>query len=359
MVFRISILICFILSLHSCVTILNKKYKTVHVTTDTPTTIINKKDTFYLKSDTLLRFQREKKPILLYSKTDSLLKEYYIPYNYSSTLYWNLFPLVYTGIPGLIVDAFSPKKFSYPHYINLHPSDTTKKYSKERPTKKGDVFFNISLPFYNQYNYSDFTNDYNQDYSNAFGLGLSTDIFTSNHTFLNIAFFSLNNFFNVQTQNSSSSYSPVLVDQNYQYYNEIPFSYSSIYTNYGSISWNQKIQRLSIGGGLSCSLNSVSKTTSDYVTYDSTQLAYTYHPYQEESINTIAIGALFTSSYEIGKYMNVGFYYKPSFYRLNAAIPFRYEHYLGFDLHLKIKANGKINPRQSDGFFSRNFGHLK
>jgi hypothetical protein len=359
MIFRFSILICFVLSLHSCVTILNKNYKTIHVTTDTPTTIINKKDTFYLKSDTLLRFQREKKPILLYSKTDSLLKEYYIPYNYSSTLYWNLFPLVYTGIPGLIVDAFSPKKFSYPHYINLHPSDTTKKYSKERPTKKGDVFFNISLPFYNQYNYSDFTNDYNQDYSDAFGLGVSMDIYTSDHIFFNIAFNSLNNFFNVQTQNSTSSFSPVLFDTNYQYYNELPFTYSSIYSNYGSISMNKKIQRLSIGGGLSCSLNSINKTTTDYAVYDSTLVKYNYFPYQQENLNTITLGAIFTSKYEIGKFLNLGFYYKPSFYRLNAEIPYRYEHYLGFDLHLKIKVSNKLTSKQKDGFFSRNFGHLK
>ena len=326
----------------SCATLFNKPYKTVSINVDTPCKLVIEKDTFAIKQEEKIKFARKNGGITFTTiALDSVKNDYFIPSKVSSTIYWNI-PVL--GITGIIVDLFSRKKFSYPHYINLTPGAKSTKYTTYRTTQKGDIFFNVSIPLFNVIEVNMPLTGSNLQ-GNMLGFGLGLDYYHTNNQFVNLSGTSINDFFTLKETNLDDTY-----------------SFTDIRSNYLSITNNHKIKNISLGYGLSYSRN---QYLDDYDTYlpviDSTTKIIPYNKKNSTSEVTQNVGLFFTLKIQAGKYLYASFNYRPSIIQLGRIDPYVYEHYTGFELCYKFKAN-KQKEKSSNhqpGFFERNFGHLK
>lgn len=112
------------LLLSSCALLFNKPYKKVEVYTDTEQRVIHKQDTVAVHNGAVhLNAKRSKEPLIFYVQNDTAEHQIIVMPKLSAAFWLNLY---FNSGYGMIVDAFTPKRFNYASPIAIHnlQSDT-------------------------------------------------------------------------------------------------------------------------------------------------------------------------------------------------------------------------------------------
>jgi hypothetical protein len=284
----------------------------MHIRTTRPTRIVHGNDTIEtIKNKALLTLERRKEPITITTITDSLKNQIIINSRNSIAFKYNIFNL---GI-GMLVDKNDPKRYDYPWIVRINPTDTSIKiYNYYLVPKKGSFLLHISLPHINSFYFK-------PDYENVklntgfWGVTLGLDYFYNNKQFLNLSASAVSDFlFPI----------PAAID--------ISGEYELMSSTYFSLSNNHKLNRFSVGYGISFARN-----TWDFKYID----RFDPPPPTREPVKKRwdSFGLLFSSYYQIGRRFNFGVVYRPTFIRPKTADIFKYEHLISIDFAWKIRLN--------------------
>ena len=297
--------------LSSCATIVNQPYKNVKVYTTEPSKIIYGQDTIKtINNKANLMVERKKELLSIATMTDSITKTIEIkPRN--SFMYWC--NITHTFGIGLLVDKNKPKRYSYPKRIYINSADTISNYYRYSQSKnKGELHLHLSLPHINSFSLKP-QNEARKINTGFWGFSIGFDYYHSNNQFVNLGTSGVMDFFLPV---------PGAVDLSGE--NELMSSW------YISLSNNHKIQRFTIGYGLSYGRNTWTLSYSDW----GDPLPPTRDPVTR-SHN--AFGLIFPTYFRFGEYFYIGIVYRPTFYRPNIADKFAYEHLISIDFAWKIR----------------------
>ena len=300
------------------------------ISTDSPTKLIYQKDTILVVRETKLIANRKKEPLTFHTLNDSISKEYKINSKVSPTVYYNI--IGYGGIIGLVIDLFSTKKYSYPHYISISPKDSVSNYETYRKTYQEDIFFNVNFPLLNWAGHQTITNNTINTF-NASGFGIGIDYFYSNKNFVNFSLNSVNDLFTLIEYASSNKLN--YLDKNRE--------------NYFSVTHNHQLKKIFFGYGIS-----IGRNFHDPAEYNNYFINYQTAILKNE-VN-YAAGFLFNSYVQAGKYLNIGLIYRPSIYTLNSTQPLFNQYYIGLDLRYRFRLKKGTNTNNSN--FRDNFKHI-
>ena len=283
---------------------MNQANTSMTVKTTQAATIIYKTDTLStVKNKVIIPLERSLRAVTLNTVSDSTEGVVTINAHNSFAYYYNIINL---GI-GMLVDRNSPKRYGYPLEIKINPADsTTRIYSAIKPTKKGNLFVHVSLPYVNNFY---FKPDAGSKHSTGFmGISGGLDYYYRNERYVNLSVSTMMDFFIPF---------PVPVDYD-------GGQYDFLSTNCLSLSNNRRIKRFTYGYGLSYVRNNW--RFRDYDNHENDL---------EESYN--AFGLVFPMYYQLGKSFHIGMIYRPTFYRPGLEKNFNYEHTISIDLAWKIK----------------------
>ena len=121
--------------------------------------------------------------------------------------------------------------------------------------------------------------------------------------------------------------------------NPIPFSfdkegaYTNLYSSYFSITNNNQKDRLTYGYGVNYSINT---RVEGFRSFENSSLN------MRTSITNQAIGLTLNSYYRIGNSFNIGFIYRPTFFRPDDFLGNQYEHLISIEFAWKIRLNKKL-----------------
>jgi len=303
----------------SCATIINKPYKNVTIYTTEPSKIVYKRDTVYTKNNkAYLLVLRDKENLSIKAITDSITKTIDVK-SRNSFWYWaNIYPSF--GL-GMLIDRDNPERYSYPKRIYINSADTINKYyGYSQSDKKGELYLHLSLPHINSFNLKP-QNEGRKVNTGFWGLLVGLDYYHRNNQFINLDASGVMDFF-VPV--------PGAVD--------IWGEYESMSSMYVSLSNNYKIQRFSIGYGLSFVRNnwSFSDNGGKYE-YDEQGEIIPSLIKDPISKNYFAFGFVFPAYFQFGEYFNIGVIYRPTFFRPNLTDKFAYEHLISIDFAWKIR----------------------
>jgi hypothetical protein len=331
--FIISILIS------SCATIFNRKTQNVVIQTDSKQTIlINDLDTLKNEREYKVRFLRGYNPIKI-SILDTLnqKKDYSIKPTFSTTLLFN----IWNYGAGYFIDYLSPKRFGYPNYVYLKESKSKKnnnqqtyKYYTFQKTYKNDLFIGFSIPLFNNFTNSNILNQ-SISTANALGISLFVDYYYLKNTFFSIKASQQNVLYGIE--DSYYTYSDEINKILYHSYekkiakdNIIDAASSSI-----TITHNHQLRNIQFNYGLGL-------TRYNYTRYLELYLSSipTYFIYHENQTN---IDLVLSTYYLIGKHVNIGVIYRPSFFSLTNNSNEIMNNFFGIDLMFRFKKHKKFN----------------
>lgn len=148
-----NLLLVVLLALSSCATVLNKKSTSLKIVTSRPVQLqindqpITKKDSIHE-----VITERKKESLNIKVQTEEGVQPVQVPSRLSPGFYLN-FVTGYYGLPGLMVDLFSKKRFTYPHWIYLDIKEEGLSYLRAAPlhpsvaSKKHIVKLSLTRPF--------------------------------------------------------------------------------------------------------------------------------------------------------------------------------------------------------------------
>lgn len=291
-------------TLTSCATILNQPITYMHIRTTRPAKIVHDNDTIETKKNkALLTLERSKEPVTITTITDSVKNQIIIKSRNSIAYKYNLFNL---GI-GMFIDRNDPKRYDYPWTVKINPIDTILKiYDYYQIPKKGSVLLHISLPWINSFYFR--PEDEKLKLNTGFwGAALGLDYFYNNKQFLNFTASAVSDFFIPI---------PAAIDLSGE------FEFMSSY--YFSLSNNHKINRLSMGYGISYASNTWEIRYID---------RFDPPPPTRDPIRKTwnSAGLVFSTYYQVGRRFNCGLIYRPTFIRTKTTDIFKYEHLISIN----------------------------
>jgi hypothetical protein len=121
---QLLIFVISMLLLSSCALVFNKPYKSVKVFADANQQVVYKQDTVPVHNGAVhLMAKRSKEPLIFQVQNDTATHQVIVMPKLSTTFWLNLY---FTSGYGMIVDAFTPKRFNYASPISIHhlQSDT-------------------------------------------------------------------------------------------------------------------------------------------------------------------------------------------------------------------------------------------
>ena len=295
----------------SCATIINQPHKNITVYTTQPSEIILGKDIIKTTENKAnLKVERKKETLVIVANTDSLTKTFNVePKN--SFMYWSNIFCNY-GV-GMFVDRNNPKRYTYPQRIYLNSTDTIGRYYKYgQANNKGELYLHLSLPYINSFHLTP-ENEATKTNTGFWGLTIGIDYYHSKNQFVNLGISGVSDFF-VPV--------PAAVD--------ISGEYELMSSRYISLSNNHRINRFTVGYGLSYARN-----TWDFRYYG----RFDPPPPSREPVKKShsAIGLIFPTYFQMGEYFNIGLVYRPTFYRPNLTNKFKYEHLISIDFAWEIR----------------------
>ncbi|MFT5168098.1 MAG: hypothetical protein ACI8P3_003337 [Saprospiraceae bacterium] len=291
------ILLTLVLGCTSCATIINIPYVGIELVTNEPAIIMFDPDTIETENNVAhFYLERKKEPVEITVYTDSLSKTILLKSKISRTVFLNALPPSY-GF-GLLWDLNSSKRFTYPKNIYVDLSDADPGYFIYALPQSGNLYFNISIPFENNFLLRP-EGEQGIKLNNEFlGISFGLDYHYSDHQFLNLSWTLAGNGVN-------------------SFVSDIRQSRESTLSKYMSFSLNHKVNRFSFGYGFAFGENL-------YFTRRSTQ-------------KNKALGSVFPGYVQIGEYFHLGLIYRPTFIRFNVTDTFKYEHLFSVDLCWKLR----------------------
>lgn len=322
-----AIIIISLLSLSSCVTLFSNKTYKLEVKGEENSKVKIYNIIYNLPTRVVVDRSKNELPIFL-MVSDTIEKKYnLIPTLRPMFWYGNLI----FGPAGYLIDLTNSKKFYYGNSILLNTDGTISKnktsfsklhsnikedlndyFSREYPTKKGQINLLLSVPYINSFNFQ--PNGETRKNNTGF-LGFSTGIeyYHSDNRFLSL--------------NASAAIDFILpFPVVYDYEGEQEFL-SSLSL---SITENYKKNRFTFGYGINFSKNNYKLNN----TYE-----YNINPnlYKPVFKSNYAIGLVGNCYFQLGKKFFIGLNYKPTFYKIKPSTQFQYEHLVSLDLMWKIK----------------------
>jgi hypothetical protein len=301
-----------LLFLHSCATLLNKERTVLTVYTDKPTQIQFENFDITVNEKQRILVKRGPEPLIIEAKQDSLEKTFVLPPRLSGMLWMN----VYNYGVGLIVDYFTPKKYTYQKesYLNFKTSDP--KPERFAPQRKGQLYLNFSIPYFNWFSMQPLYEGRKQDVG-FFGYDLGVDYNYSNKKFI-----SLNQ--------------GVMIDF------PIPFpvplfyisSYETMNSKYYTISDNIRFKNISLGYGISYNENKWRFL--DLLWLDSEQDVFP-GVNRTRATQQGMVGLNLSVQWRLQKHFHLGLNYRPGIYRLYPNPGYGYEHNASLGLIWKFK----------------------
>jgi hypothetical protein len=285
--------------LSSCAATTNQPYKKVIVYTTEPSKIIHKYDTIStINNKANLWVERKKEPLSIIATTDSITKTIEIKSN--------LLPMLF--------DRNNPKRYSYPKRIYINSADTISKYYRYSQSRnKGDLYLHFSVPYINFFRLKPQNETYKTN-TGFMGVTVGLDYYHSNNQFINLGTSYVVDYFPIVTE---------LIDI-------LMGEHESMSSWYVNLTNNHKIGQFTIGYGLSYGINTWA--ISQYDWDNSTR------PKRDPiSKSHNAVGLIFPTRFQFGKYVNIGIVYRPTFYRPDMPDKFSYEHLISLDIGWKIK----------------------
>jgi hypothetical protein len=293
----------------SCATIFNSPYKHVTIHTTEPSKIIYNQDTINtIDNKTHLIVERNWETLNIVATTDSITKSIRIGAK-NSIMYWSNIMFNY-GL-GMLVDMENPKRYSYPDKIFINSTDATGRYSHfGQANNSGELYLHLSLPMINPFRMA-VENEEIKSMTGFFGITIGFDYYHSKDQFVHFGISGLSG--GISLKKRGGSYNDEL---------------ESLTSEYISLSNNHKIERFSIGYGLSCAKNTCTHS----------KLSWFFgFPFDRVEKSHYALGMVFPIYYQIGEYFNFGVVYRPTFFRPNMANMFVYEHLISIDFAWKIR----------------------
>ncbi len=192
---------------------------------------------------------------------------------------------------------------------NLNPKDTIDNYVNGQDKTKGQFVLHLSLPYINSFHLSP-ENEKIKNNIGFMGYSVGLDYFYNTTQYLNLSFAQIQDFF-----------LPIaFVDRGDEY--------ELMTSSFVSLSNNHKINRFSIGYGLSFAQNS----------WDLRNHSWDENSSAREPIKKTnnAFGLISSTYFQITKHFYLGIIYKPTFYRLKTETTLKYEHSISIDFTWKI-----------------------
>lgn len=195
---------------------------------------------------------------------------------------------------------------------NLNPKDTIDNFVNRQGKTKGQFLLHLSLPYINSFHFNP-ENEKIKNNTGFMGYSVGLDYLYNTTQYLNISFAQIQDFF-----------LPIaFVDKGDEY--------ELMSSSYISLSNNHKINRLSVGYGLSFAQNSW-----DLKNHSWDENSSAREPVKKTSN---AFGLVSSTYFQIIKSFYLGVIYRPTFYRLNIEPTFKYEHSISIDFTWKIPLN--------------------
>jgi hypothetical protein len=324
-----TLLILLIFSLSSCATIFNKKTQTISVSTSSLHATAKINDSIYkLPAKVIVKRSKKELPIELVS--DSLIKKYTLSpsvnkkFAFGNLLFFQLSPVAY------ITDLTNQKRFYYKNNVFLDVQDSVgiiktnmsrafsgfkHHFTKEYPTKKGQINFVLALPYVNTFHFE----PSNENYSNKTGfLGFSAGI---EYFYTNKRYFSVN----FRAATSFDLPFPAPLDQygEYERLNSLSFGFTH----------NHKIKRFSVGYGLNYSRNVWYKHYEEFFVEPGDKTGIT------KANKTL--GVTLNGYYQISSFFYVGLNYNQSFINIEKSSESKPENVISLDFVFKLSPNKK------------------
>jgi hypothetical protein len=291
---------------------MNQSHENIVIYTTQASKIIYKQDTISTLKNNRVRLtvERQKEALKIVISNDSLSKTVAIPSKNSPE--YNLNILCNYGI-GMLVDRKNPKRYAFPKRVYINASDTLNQYFKYRQlSNKGALYLHFSLPHINSFHLTP-ENEGAKVNTGFWGFTVGLDYYHAEKQFLNIGVSGVSDFFVPL---------PAAVD--------LSGEYELMRSRYISISNNHSIKRFKLGYGLSYARN-----TWEFIFYD----RFDPPPPTREPVkkSAFAFGLIFPTYFRLGERFNIGLVYRPTFYRPNSTINFRYEHLISVDFAWKVR----------------------
>lgn len=195
---------------------------------------------------------------------------------------------------------------------NLNPKDTIHNYVNGQDKGKGQFLLHLSLPYINNIHLTP-ENETTKNNTGFMGYSAGLDYFHNTSQYLNISFSQIQDFF-----------LPIaFVDRSDKY--------ELMSSSYISLSNNHKINRFSIGYGLSFAQNSWDLRNHSWDENSSTR-----EPIKKTNN---AFGLVSSTYFQITQHFYLGIIYRPTFYRLSTETKLKYEHSISIDFTWKIPLN--------------------
>lgn len=306
-------LLLFFLSTSSCATFLNGPSQTITLHINSTARIIHNQDTLSTQANkALLNVPRKRDSIQFQLITETGSKTISIPSKKSFAFWSNIF--CNYGI-GMLVDRKSPKRFAYPKDVCLTTDDIQfKRFSCPPSDGKGRINLQVSLPHLNSFYLQPALED--PITSTGFGgITLGLDYYHSKKQFINFSISGVTDFL---------FFIPVPVEQSGEY--------EVITSHYFSITNNHRIERFTVGYGLSLSKNIWDLRYAN---------AFDPPPPTRDPVkrSSTALGLIIPTYFQLRKNFYLGLTYRPSFYRPDLDSKFRYEHLIsiGFGWRIRLK----------------------
>ena len=293
----------------SCATILNCPHKYVTIHTTKPGEIIFEQDTINtIDNKTHLRVKRKNEPLPIVTITDSITKSFAIEQK-NSAMYWANICFNY-GI-GMLVDMKNPKRYSYPGKIFIDSTDATDRYSCfGQANNRGELYLHLSLLLINPFRMV-VEDEGTKSLAGFGGVTIGLDYYHSKNQFVHFGFSGLSGGLS-RTKRSGFENDDL----------------ETLSSEYISLSNNHKIERFTIGYGLSCARNTLTHS----------KLSWFWGlPFDRVEKSHYALGLVFSTCFQLGEYFNAGVVYRPTFFRPNTTDKFVYEHLISIDFAWKIR----------------------
>ncbi len=303
------LLLILVLISYSCATLYNSPYKNVTIVTSDESKIIYDGDTISTSENKAeISVERGPKPFTIIVENDSMSKQVDVK-SQNSQIYWANIPFIY----GFIFDYKNNKRYSYPRNVYIDTRNSNNTYSKYGQVKnKGEMYLHLSLPHMNSFLLTP-QGESPKSSVGFWGLTIGLDYYHSDNQYLNAGVSGVSDFFLPV---------PAAIDMSGEY--------ELMSSGYVSLSNNHKINRFSIGYGLSFGRNFW-----DFRYYDNFDPEPPTRDPVKKSGN--AFGFVFPVYYQAGNTFNLGIVYRPTLYRPSMPEKFKYEHLISLDFAFKFR----------------------
>ena len=298
------------ISLSSCATIsqeIEGNIQQINIHTNKPGIVVHNGDSLSTsKNKVSIIVERKKEDLNIKILNDTIEKSVTIN-SKNSFEYWLNIPTNY-GI-GMLIDKNSPNRYAYPKnvYLDLYNSKN-EYYLSDRTNKTNEIFLHVSIPYMNHF-YFQPKNIESKTNTGFWGLSTGLEYYYTSNKFLSFKGLTAFDFF-VPVP------APVTLDDTRE--NMSTFNLE--------LTDNYKSGKFRFGYGINYSWN-------NWKFVDTSQ------PDSRIEINRRSqnLGLTTNIYYQIGRTLNIGIIYRPTFYSVTPIADFNYEHLVSLDLAWKIR----------------------